>query len=546
MTHWALFSLLASGLFYGLYMLLFRRDHWLQLSRVYLLATLAFSLLYPTVRMPEVDIPLLSFDIMALPEIDIEASGVDEASPILDTNRQSESVWSWLPLAVYLAGVAVSIAVLAVQLIRMARAIRRLPRQSKSLHLLDDNTPPCSFFNHIILGTDRLDDRQQQCILVHEQLHVRQRHTLDVLLMRTMCCAAWFNPFAWLMLRELRAVHEYLADEAVLATHGREGYLGLLYREATGLGYGHITNNFQSINIKNRIAMMNRKKSRFGAWKLLAALPVTAVLMLVGCKPVEAAPTTGGYGNTVLTVNYHREGGKQQPFGKTCYNHVHSEIVKKDFPLIFNVTCSGEGAIASYGTWELSDIYMSGGRVLNRYEKKVIKAVDRQLRNGIAEGSLSRTTTVRAVNGRTRLLFTATWHNGKPNGDADITLTISEVGSATVPPADAAIYDEPDTNPEFVGGTDSLYHFLAANIHYPEQAKKDGIQGRVFVRFTVEADGSVADAKVMRGIGGGCDEEALRVVQAMPRWKPGTKDGHPVRVQYNLPINFILNEQNGK
>ena len=538
MIRWALFSTLAEGLFYGLYVLLLRRDRWLRLNRFYLLLTLGFSLLYPLVRLPEVELPLPT-----LGGTTLTAFAAPDGTDTLSTpayGHPSQSDGSWLPLAVWLAGVAAALGVLMVQVICMIIVIRKMPTREGHVHLLDDDTPPYSFFNHIVIGTKGLSDEQLRCILAHEQLHVRQRHTVDVLLMRLMCCVAWFNPFAWLCVSELRAVHEYLADEAVLSAQGREGYLGLLYREATGLGYGHITNNFQSINIKNRIAMMNRKKSRFGAWKLLATLPVTAVLMLVGCKPVEAAPTTGGYGNTVLTVNYHREGGKQQPFGKTCYNHVHSEIVKKDFPLIFNVTCSGEGAIASYGTWELSDIYMSGGRVLNRYEKKVIKAVDRQLRNGIAEGSLSRTTTVRAVNGRTRLLFTATWHNGKPNGDADITLTISEVGSATVPPADATIYDVPDTDPEFVGGTDSLYHFLAANIHYPEQAKKDGIQGRVFVRFTVEADGSVADAKVLRGIGGGCDEEALRVVQAMPRWKPGTKDGRPVRVQYNLPIVFKL------
>ena len=546
MIRWALFSTLAAGLFYGLYCLLLRRDRWLQISRVYLLATLMFSLLYPLVRLPEMELPVPAFDVVALPAMEIEASGAEDGTPAPALLHDSRAEETWIPLLVYLVGVAVSLVVLAVQVARMIIGIRKMPTQEGCLHLLDDDTQPCSFFNHIIIGTNGLNEEQLQCILAHEQLHVRQRHTLDVLLMRVMCCVAWFNPFAWLYVRELRAVHEYLADDEVLAAHGREGYLGLLYREATGFGYGHITNNFQSINIKNRIAMMNRKKTRFGAWKLLATLPVAVLMMMVGCKPAVAAPAIDGYGNTVLTVNYHREGGKHQLFGGTCYNHVSSEIVKKDFPLIFNVTCSGEGAIASYGTWELSDIYMSGGRVLNRYEKKVIKAVDRQLRNGIAEGSLSRTTTVRAVNGRTRLLFTATWSNGKPNGDADITLTISEVGSATVPPADATIYDVPDTDPEFVGGTDSLYSYLAANIHYPEQAKKDGIQGRVFVRFTVEADGSIADAKVMRGIGGGCDEEALRVVQAMPRWKPGTKDGHPVRVQYNIPIYFKLNEQDGK
>lgn len=546
MIRWALFSTLAAGLFYALYLLLMRRDRWLQLSRAYLLVTLAFSLLYPLARLPEVELPLPTFggDVM-MPMMEFRAAEEPAAEPLADMTAPQNSQ-KLLPM-VYIAGVALSLLVLALQLIRTTIGIRRIPSQTGQqhikLHLTDDSTPPYSLFNHIVIGTNGLDEEQLQCILAHEALHVRQWHTLDVLMARLICCITWFNPFAWLYVRELRAVHEYLADDAVLSAHGREGYLGLLYHEATGIGYGHITNNFHSINLKKRITMMNRKKSRFGAWKLLAALPVAALLMTVGCKPAEAAPTTDGHGNTVLTVNYHREGGKQQPFGRTCYNHVHSEIVKKDFPLIFNVTCSGEGAIASYGTWELSDIYMSGGRVLNRYEKKVIKAVDRQLRSGIAEGSLSRTTTVRAVDGRKRLIFTATWSNGKPNGDADITLTISEVGSATVPPADATIYDVPDTDPEFVGGTDSLYRYMAANIHYPEQAKKDGIQGRVFVRFTVEADGSVTNAEVLRGIGGGCDEEALRVVQAMPKWKPGTKDGHPVRVQYNLPINFKLNEK---
>lgn len=544
MIRWALFSTLAAGLFYGLYLLLMRRDRWLQLSRAYLLVTLAFSLLYPLARLPEVELPLPTFggDVM-MPMMEFRAAEEPAAEPLADVTAPQNSQ-KLLPM-VYIAGVALSLLVLVLQLIRTIIGIRRIPSQEGQqhikLHLTDDSTPPYSLFNHIVIGTNGLDEEQLQCILAHEALHVRQWHTLDVLMARLICCIAWFNPFAWLYVRELRAVHEYLADGAVLADHGREGYLGLLYREATGIGYGHITNNFHSINLKKRITMMNRKKSRFGAWKLLAALPVAALLMTVGCKPAEAAPTTDGHGNTVLTVNYHREGGKQQPFGRTCYNHVCSEIVKKDFPLIFNVTCSGEGAIASYGTWELSDIYMSGGRVLNRYEKKVIKAVDRQLRNGIAEGSLSRTTTVRAVDGRKRLIFTATWSNGKPNGDADITLTIKEIDdTSSTAPADATIIDEPDTYPEFVGGSDSLYHYMAATIHYPEQAKKDGIQGRVLVRFTVEADGSISGAEVLRGIGGGCDEEALRVVQAMPKWKPGTKDGHPVRVQYNLPIVFKL------
>jgi protein TonB len=97
-----------------------------------------------------------------------------------------------------------------------------------------------------------------------------------------------------------------------------------------------------------------------------------------------------------------------------------------------------------------------------------------------------------------------------------------------------------ESMPEFPGGEASLYKFLAENIKYPQMAKESGIQGRVFVTFVVERDGSVTDVRVLRGIGGGCDEEAIRVVKNMPKWSPGKQRGKPVRVQYNLPVKFTL------
>lgn len=94
--------------------------------------------------------------------------------------------------------------------------------------------------------------------------------------------------------------------------------------------------------------------------------------------------------------------------------------------------------------------------------------------------------------------------------------------------------------PEFPGGEAALHKYLGENIKYPQMAKESGIQGRVFVTFVVERDGSVTDVKVLRGIGGGCDEEAIRVVKGMPRWSPGKQRGKPVRVQFNLPVKFTL------
>ncbi len=94
--------------------------------------------------------------------------------------------------------------------------------------------------------------------------------------------------------------------------------------------------------------------------------------------------------------------------------------------------------------------------------------------------------------------------------------------------------------PEFPGGMNKLGEYLAKSIKYPQMAREAGIQGRVFITFVIEKDGSVTNVQVLRPLGGGCDEEAVRVVKSMPKWKPGKQRGKAVRVSYNLPVNFKL------
>jgi protein TonB len=94
--------------------------------------------------------------------------------------------------------------------------------------------------------------------------------------------------------------------------------------------------------------------------------------------------------------------------------------------------------------------------------------------------------------------------------------------------------------PEFPGGQEALFAYIGKDLKYPEQAVEEGIEGVVFVAFVVETDGSISNVNMLRGIGGGCSEEALRVVQGMPNWKPGKQNGKTVRVRYNLPIRFKL------
>ena len=103
------------------------------------------------------------------------------------------------------------------------------------------------------------------------------------------------------------------------------------------------------------------------------------------------------------------------------------------------------------------------------------------------------------------------------------------------------IFTVVEDQPSYPGGEEARIRYLQANLDYPQMAREAGIQGTVFVTFVVERDGSVTDVRVLRGIGGGCDEEAVRVVSNMPRWTPGRQRGQPVRVQFNMPIRFVLN-----
>ncbi|MBO6026108.1 MAG: energy transducer TonB [Bacteroidales bacterium] len=105
---------------------------------------------------------------------------------------------------------------------------------------------------------------------------------------------------------------------------------------------------------------------------------------------------------------------------------------------------------------------------------------------------------------------------------------------------EAEIFTIVEEMPDFPGGLAKLTDYLGKNIKYPQMARESGIQGRVFVNFVIEPDGSVSNVNVMRSLGGGCDEEAIRVVKSMPKWKPGKQRGKAVRVSYILPVNFKL------
>jgi protein TonB len=130
---------------------------------------------------------------------------------------------------------------------------------------------------------------------------------------------------------------------------------------------------------------------------------------------------------------------------------------------------------------------------------------------------------------------------GDPNADIRIDEPVGNSDIKQVVEADPnQIFTSVEQVPEFPGGLEKFGAYLGKSIRYPAVARENGTQGRVIVTFVVERDGSLTDIKVTRGIGSGCDEEAVRVLKGSPKWKPGIQNGRPVRVQYSVPISFTL------
>jgi TonB family protein len=122
-------------------------------------------------------------------------------------------------------------------------------------------------------------------------------------------------------------------------------------------------------------------------------------------------------------------------------------------------------------------------------------------------------------------------------GKAGDTKSVTKKGDQ---PQEEVVFTVVEKMPEYLGGDDARVKFMVENIKYPDEARKNGVQGTVYVTFIVEKDGKVSNIKIIKGIGGGCDEEAVRVISLMPAWKPGFQKGQPVRVQFNMPVKFAL------
>ena len=524
MTRYLFFAVVGTALFWGLYRLLLRREHCLNVNRFFLLATLGLSLLLPLVH-PQVAVVAPSAVggggyLLELPAPGQSASVDVVQQPVVGENvavARSLDVWTVLGV-IYWAGVVVSVLLLVVRYGVLRHKLRRYTyvRQGRfHVAVTDSEESSFSFFRYIVVGRGGMSDAELQQVLCHERLHAAQGHSWDRIAVQTVCCLLWFDPFVWLYERDLCEVHEYLADEAVLR-QGDEGsykrYLALLYCQISGMKYVPIVNSFHFSTIKKRITMMKQPKSHKGWVKALAALPVAALLLFANCKNQEPAPEQASIPDGRYEVS---------PFIDTYRD---GQLVEREFM----------GVLLPLEELEKHKVFADSAEAV-------------RFKEGLGKSVKAIIVPMKPLSGKTAEMLGSSVKavlNPMVDRDGDTAARWYDVAWSKDPAA-LCWWNEEDAADgfalaEYPGGQDAMVDYVAKSIVYPEKAKADGVQGKVYVQFVVETDGSIADATLMRGIGGECDEEALRVVKAMPKWKPATFKGKPVRSKYVMPINFKL------
>ena len=525
------------ALFYAFYKLFCQRDTFFQWRRIALLSFLGISFLYPLFDIQ--DWVMEQPAIYELADYYTTLTSNEEATvtPVASETPLQQPDLLTICTYLYYMGVLVMSLRFIIQLL----SILRIRYQGKAIYLngqriisLPSEANPFSFFGWIFLYLPQLEEESQEEILMHEQTHARQWHSVDVIVSEIVNIVCWFNPFSWLLKGEIRLNLEYLADNQVTQTlNDSKQYqyhlLGLAHTNSkTGL-----YNNFNVSQIKHRIIMMNKKRTRtVGRIKYALFAPLAAALLIA--SNISCTSTENKKDNAEATESRAVEGEVFQ-------------VVEEmpEFP----------GGMAECMKWLGQNIKYPAEAIEKGIQGRVIvqMIVER-------DGTITNANVVRGVDPlldkeALRVVnLSPKWKPGMQRGQAvrvKYTLPVMfRLGEASDnKEADTQQEAKVDENgihqvceemPEFPGGMQECMKWLGKNIKYPTTAQEKGIQGRVIVQFVVERDGSITEPKVVRGVDPDLDKEALRVISIMPNWKPGMQKGKAVRVKYTLPVAYRL------
>ena len=425
LTYYMVVSSIYLAVFYLFYLLFLSNDTNYRLNRIYLLTSVIGSLLLPLLK-----IGLFTASTEATPAI-TRIIAIREVI-VTATSSNTTQVNNWANL-VYVAGVVSTIILFTTRFLSLARL---MPRKLRSQRVIYTDNIAITGFTALgyIFVSKSLDPLEQEKVIQHELVHVKKKHTIDLIIIKLATVILWFNPVIYLIGRSMRIVHEYQADEDVI--NGGENivsYQKLILNQLFNTSVFSMMNGFSGKSlIKKRMIMMTRKRSgKIAGLKLLALLPVlTLMVILFSCE------TKSGKELTPVDEPTQEMAAPEKPAAVESVEPDAAENIKEN-------------------------------------QESVFKVVEEM--------------------------------------------------------------------PSFNGGDiDVFRNWVTTNVKYPEIAAKNGIQGQVFVKFIVDREGNVKDAKILKGVDPSLDNEALRVVKESPKWKPGRQSGKNVNVAFNITVNFQL------
>jgi BlaR1 peptidase M56/Gram-negative bacterial TonB protein C-terminal len=481
-------------LFYGAYFALLSRETFFRLNRIWLIISLLGGIILPLIA-PTLDViePTNVAAVMLQPFV---VTGGNISQNLQNTEGSAFKIFA----VIYGLGVFISLGKLVFgfwEIKRLHHLAERLPMEGFTLMKVRESIAPFSFFRWVFINLNLIEPADLQQIIMHERAHVREQHSIDVVFAEIVGVIFWWSPLVYFYTKSLKNVHEYAADAAVLRTSSPPQYGRLLLRQQQSGMSLSLTNPFFS-QLKKRILMMTRNPSKRRALaKYALAVPIFLILTLLLASPKTKVMAT--------------------------------------------TEAATEQAVSSIQTIEKG---LNNSKNANN--------------NSLANESTS--PQYNDLKAKLQAELAAQNSADVPHLLNEAPLQYFAVKDSTDP-----IFAIVDEEPQFIGGRDSMFHFLGRTIKYPAQARESGIGGTVWIGFIVEKDGSITDIKVKRNIPPSIDtiqsfkadgtkggvkivtnqneslsEEAMRVVNLMPKWKAGRQKGAPVRVSYILPIKFKL------
>jgi TonB family protein len=524
---------IAIALFYAFYRLFFYKDTFFAWRRAALLSFFFLSAICPllniqtwvTQQEPMAEMANLYANIM-LPELQVTPT-LDWKSLLLE--YASILYWGTVIL------LSIRFLIQLITIIRISLRATKKKINGRTVYLLSHPGSPFSFFHWIFINPEVHSESEFNEILTHELTHARQWHSIDVIISEVACILCWFNPFIWLIRREIRTNLEYMADNHVLETgYDSKAYqyhlLGLAHHKAAATIY----NSFNVLPLKKRIKMMNTKRTKkIGRTKYLMFLPLAALLMLI--SNIEAiAHTTKQVAKDVIE-SIEQSSSNESPT---------VTAIQKDGGIVADTQSDQQQKLVTYkgSVTDKDGTPLAGVEFSTEKGWKFSGTLPTSDKEGHFQFEAPATSQFIAVYKKGDK-FTSAVFDGKSVQRNALHLVIDGKVWLNMPSKNPK--DQPfrvvDQMPEFPGGMNALLKYLSANIKYPDAALKAGIQGRVVAQYIVNRDGSISDIKILRGVNPDIDKEAIRVINSMPKWKPGMQKGKVERVTYTIPIVFSLN-----